>query len=85
MEGRLMIHGELYLTLETIAECYRVDHYWLQEVYDLGLLGRGERSGGAIAITARQLDRVAEILQLHFYHGVNLPGIVVILGDEGTA
>ena len=48
MRGRLVIKGELYLTLETVA------------------------------------DRVAEILQLHFHHGVNLPGIAVIVGIEGS-
>ena len=84
MRGRLVIRGELYLTLETVADCYQVDCDWLEEVYELGLLGRGERSGEGVAITARKLDRVAEILQLHFHHGVNLPGIAVILGIEGS-
>ena len=80
--GRLVIRGEVYVTLEAVAECYRVDRYWLQRVYDFGLLGSGERSEEHVAITARKLDRVAEILQLHFHHGVDLPGIVAILGDD---
>ena len=80
MRGRLVIRGETYLTLEIVAECYRVERSWLEEVYELGLLGEGERSEQGVAITARKLDRVAEILQLHFHHGVDLSGIAVILG-----
>lgn len=81
MRGRLVIRGELYLTLEIVAECYSVERSWLEEVYDLGLLGDGERAEEGVAIIASKLDRVAEILQLHFHYGVNLPGIAVILGS----
>ena len=75
MRGQLEIRGELHLTLAAVAECYRVDVTWLEQVFDLGLLGRGARTGSVTVIPARQLDRVARIVRLHFHHGVDLPGI----------
>jgi len=75
----ITIRGELYVTLEAVASCYQVEVAWVEEAYELGLLGRGERVSGATAVEAAMLDRVGRILRLHRQQGVNLPGIVMLL------
>lgn len=77
---RITIRGELFLPLEEVASCYQVDLAFLREVYDMGLIGPGELARGRLAIPARELDRVAEILRLFFHQGVNLAGIALLLG-----
>lgn len=79
----ISIRGHLYLTLETVAACYRVEVDWLHEVYETGLLGSGERVGDSTAIAAAQLDRLGEILRLSRQQGINLAGILRLL-DETT-
>ena len=79
MSARLIVHGELYLTLDVVAECYAVDVVWLRRVFDEGLLGPGEVSGPSVAIAEHCLDRVARICQLHFRYGVELEGIALFL------
>lgn len=80
--GSVVIRGELFLTLEAVANCYRVEARWMHEVYELGLLGAGEPAEESVAIPARKLDRVAEILKLHFHQGVNLEGIALLIGFD---
>ena len=75
----LLIHGELYLTLQTVAECYSVEISWLQQVYELDMAGRGERVDGSLAIAALMLDRVAEIRRIYLQTGMELSGIAVLL------
>jgi len=75
----ISIRGHLYLTLETVADCYRVEVEWLYEVYEMGLLGPGERVGSSTAIAASMLDRIGEILRLHRQQGINLAGIFMLL------
>jgi hypothetical protein len=76
----IRIRGRVYITLETVAACYRVRVAWLHEVYETGLLGRGERVAGSTAIAAETLDRVGRILQLHRQQGLELSGILGLLG-----
>jgi hypothetical protein len=76
----LVIRGELHLTLAAVADTFEVEVRWVEEVYSLGLLGPGERAAGSIAVPAKVLDRVAEILRLSRYHGVPLEAVVVLLG-----
>ena len=83
MSQQRVIHGEVYLTLETVAECYEVEVTWVREVYDVGLLGTGEPVEHSIAIAARMLDRLAEVRRLTLQTGVNLPGIVMLLERRG--
>lgn len=77
---RITIRGEVFLSLEEVASCYQVELSFLREVYEMGLIGPGELAEGRLAIPARELDRVAEILRLHFHQGVNLAGIALFLG-----
>lgn len=77
--GTISIRGEAYLTLETVASCYEVEVEWVEEVYEHGLIGRGERVGDSTAVAAEMLDRVARILQLSRQLGINLEGIAALL------
>lgn len=77
----LTIRGEAFLTLETVAECYCVEVHWLEEVYDLGLLGSGETVEGSTAIEASMLDRVGTILRLHRQLGVDIAGMALVLDE----
>jgi hypothetical protein len=74
------LRGELYLELESVAECYQVEVAWVREVYALGLLGEGERLERSIAIPAERLDRVAEVLRFHRHLGLELETIALLLG-----
>jgi hypothetical protein len=58
----------------------QVEVRWVEEVYHYGLLGPGELVGDALAIAAPTLDRVATIIHLHFHQGLDLHGIVALLG-----
>lgn len=78
----LSIRGETYLTLETVARCYEVEVTWVEECYDLGLLGPGERVGEATAVAAAMLDQVARILRLHRQLDINLAGIATLLAER---
>jgi len=74
--GWIVLRGEAHVTLEAAAECYSVRVEWVREVYELGLLGRGEAVGDAgratVAVAATALDRLAEIIRLHRHHGMDL-------------
>lgn len=76
---RIVIRGESFLTLETVAECFHVQVAWVREVYDAGLLGPGERVGGDLAIPASNLDRMALIQRLHRHYGIDLELIEIVL------
>ena len=77
---RIEVRGEVFVTLETAAECYRVEMLWIQQIYAQGLLGPGERVGGSIAVPAVELDRLAAILRWQ-HHGLDLETVMALLGD----
>ncbi len=77
----LYVEGELYLSLETVAEVYQVKVVWLQEVYDIGLLGVGVGSTSGICVAAVQLDRIATVVRMHRVLGLNVEAIALTLGD----
>ena len=79
---RFIIRGEVHVSLWAVARCYGVESTWVEEAYQLGLLGAGERVEGVVAISATRLDRVARIVRLHFHHGVSLPGVSMLLGPD---
>lgn len=78
----LVIRGEVYVSLSTIAACYDVQLQWVEEVYEFGLLGTGESVGEQIAVAAVKLERMARIVRLHFHYGVNLTGLPGLLDPE---
>jgi hypothetical protein len=75
------IRGELFVTLEAAAECYRVEARWLEEVHRHGLLARAERVTGSLAFPAAELDRLAAILRWHRHLGLDLDTVVALLAD----
>ena len=81
---RFIIRGEVHVSLWAVARCYEVEETWVEEAYQLGLLGAGERVAGVVVISATRLDRVARIVRLHFPPGVSVPGDLVVLlrGDR---
>lgn len=76
------IRGEVYLTLELAAECFEVEVAWVREVYDTGLLGRGEATRAGLAIPAEGLDRLARVVHLARHLGVELELVGLVL-DSG--
>lgn len=76
----LEVRGELFVTLEGAAECYRVEARWLESIHAEGLLGRGERVGDSLAFPAAELDRLAAILRWHRHHGLELDLVRALLG-----
>jgi hypothetical protein len=77
-EARITIRGELYLTLAEVARCFAVEVSWVEEAYDLDLLGEGERIDDTIAIAASMLERIAVIRRIQLQQGVNIPGIALL-------
>ena len=78
----ISIRGETYVTLETVARCYQVEVTLVEEAYELGLLGRGERVGEAIAVAAVMLDHVARILRLQRQLEVDLAIAALLAGHH---
>ena len=78
---KIVVEGELYLSLETYAEIYSVEVLWLREVFDQGLLGRGITSGQRLCVAAIHLDRVATIVRLTQTCGLDLMDIQLELDE----
>lgn len=83
-EDRIYLEGELYLSLETVADIYRVEVVWLREVVDAGLLGTGVHVDPRPCIAAVRLDHVATIVRLHHVLGFDVEAIRLALEHAGT-
>jgi hypothetical protein len=79
---RVTIHGESYMSLEAVAECYDCEVAWMRDVYALGLLGSGRTFEGTLVIRTSMLDRVATIRRLHLYQGLDLALVGVFLDAD---
>ena len=79
-QAKLYRDGELYLSLEVVAEVYEVEVTLLRDVYARGLLGTGVDHGRRLCIAALELDRVATIVRLHRVLGLDLDAIELRLG-----
>ncbi|MCE9636211.1 MAG: hypothetical protein K8T90_10960 [Planctomycetes bacterium] len=84
-DGRTYVEGDLYLSVETVADVYRVEVVWLREVIDAGLLGTEVGVRPAFIIAAVRLDRVARIVRLHRALGFDLDQIRDALEDAEAA
>jgi len=71
--------GEVYVSLEVVAEIYHVSSVVLHQVYDRGLLGPGLARGSTICIATLSFDRVATIVRLHQGYGLDLEAIAARL------
>lgn len=74
-DERIYVGGELYLSLETVAEIYRVEVVWLRQAQDAGLLGSDVATQPMVCIAAARLDHVATIVRLHQVLGLDLDAI----------
>jgi hypothetical protein len=79
---RVTIQDESYLTLDTVADCYECTIEMVEHIYGLGLLGPGEQIEGRTAIATRMLERLAEILRLCHYQGIDPTVVELFLVDE---
>ncbi|MCB9916071.1 MAG: hypothetical protein H6828_13155 [Planctomycetes bacterium] len=79
MKERVTLHGEGYLTIEAIAECFHVDVAVVRESYELGLFGEVAESEGRVVLHVRELERVATIVRWHVHLGVELTSVALLL------
>jgi len=78
---QITVEGELYLSLETYAEIFRIQVTWLRDVYDRGLLGEGVPSEAWICVASTQMDRIATLVRLHNSLGVDIDTLAWLLED----
>lgn len=71
--------NETFLSLETVAQIYRVDRVWLREVYDIGLLESGFERDATVWIAAVELDRIATVVRLRAMCGADAASIALLL------
>lgn len=72
MSRTIVIDGEPYLALETVAEEFRVDVVVLREAHATGLLGRSVERETRILVAVASLDRVATVVRLRVVLGLDL-------------
>ena len=75
------IDGELYLSLETVAEVYELELVWLEGVRREGLLGDCPEQEERVWIAAARLERVAVLVRLCHGFGLDLRAAAAELGD----
>ena len=75
------IDGELFLSVETVAEVYAVKLLWLREVCDSGLVSGALDRDDTVWIAAVELDRVAAIVRLRAVLGDDVQAIAALLID----
>lgn len=78
----IYVEGELYLSLEAVAEVYAIQVTWLREAYEHGLFGAGVDADASVCVAAVQLDRVSTVIRMHHVLGLDLETIQLSL-DEG--
>jgi len=79
MSESFEIDGQVYLTLETVAEVFAVESVVLHEAYVTGLLGPGVERGQRVLLAVASLDRVATVVRLHVVLGFDLDTVEVFL------
>lgn len=78
----IYIEGELYLTLEAVAEVYSVQTAWLRRACSQGLLGPPVHHGSQLCLAAVELDRVARIVRMNTVLGLEFEAIALMLEDD---
>lgn len=76
---QVRIDGELFLSVETVAEVYALKSVWLHEVCDAGLLPGSVDRDATRWIAAVELDRVAAIVRLRAVVGADVDAIAALL------
>lgn len=72
------IHGETYVSLEDISEVCHVEITWVQQVYELGILGPGEHIESVTVVPASFLDRAVRVRRITLQTGLDLDAAVVL-------
>ncbi len=75
------IGGELYLSLETVAEVYELELVWLEGARQEGLLGDCPEQEERVWIAAARLERVAVLVRLCHGFGLDLQAAAAELAD----
>lgn len=71
----LTIHGERYVTVDWVAQCYSVEERWVLRALELGYVGPAETVEGAVALPAASLERLARIRRLELQLGFELEAL----------
>ncbi|MEM9800657.1 MAG: hypothetical protein AAGA20_10045 [Planctomycetota bacterium] len=71
----IVVEGESFLAIETVAEVFHVDVVVLREAYAVGLLGRCLERERKVLVAARSLDRVARLVRMRAVLGLDLETI----------
>lgn len=80
MTSEPILHeGEVYLSLEVVAEIYQVSSVVLHQVYERGLLGPGLARGSTVCIATISFDRVATVVRMHEAYGLDVEAIAARL------
>jgi len=82
MDEPLYVEGELFISLEVVAEIYQAQVVLLRGAFESGMLGPGVDQGSTVCIAAVHLDRVATIVRLHETLGLDLERIEQALLDD---
>ena len=76
---RFVHEGETWVTVEAVAECYRVDERLVCDACRAGLLLYTEDVAGVMAIAVHDLDKLSVLIRLHVYQGVPLESVALYL------
>lgn len=82
MSRAIVIEGEPYLALETVAEEFRVDLVVLREAHASGLLGRCVVRETRVLVAVASLDRVATVVRLRAVLGLDLDTVEVMIARQ---
>jgi hypothetical protein len=82
MSDTIIVHGQRYLTVRAVADCYEVEESWVIRVYEAGLLEECERVDEQLAISLAMLDRLAAIRRLNRNLGLDFEAIAVWLDSR---
>jgi len=84
MSSRLVvIKGERFCSLNTLAEICALEVEWVADVYRIGLLGEGELRDGTLFVRVAVVERVVTIRKFQVQTGVELAIVPALLDLEG--
>lgn len=82
MSDFVLLGGERFLRLEIVARWYHVDVAYLEEAIEFELLECDLEPAGEsreVALPEHELDRLAELLRLHWQTGLDLEALALLL------
>jgi hypothetical protein len=84
MTRDIVVGGERFVALDTLAERCTVEIEWARAVYEHGLLGRGETRERTLFVSVRMVERLVVIRRFQVQTGVDLDllGALLDLPEE---